>query len=479
MAALISSSITACLKSFNEFIDEIRHLQDRDVRGLDPSAWEDELGRLRMWAANIDAQQTGRLSLDFRLRDASHVREQIIKLLQGLLRRLQDARDVLADDKGAAEDDVEDDTEDDDALNQEYQKPEIQELQESLTTNVDCLFQMSMLVRKPAQHDLYLESRWADIFGYAEHDRLAASRDRSEQPERLPAIPVADSAAIGTPESLYSESSNPEYWIGGHTYELQKVKHSEIIERVRLLGPEHTDTLRSMTELARLLSNPATYGEASHWERQVMEIKKRLLGTEHPETLESMMNLAKLAQAQKQSMDAEMIHWQELDGYEKVLGPDHTVTLSAVKELGDLYMEQGKLAEAEIRYLQVLNGYVKIFGPDHTMTLEKCNDLGGLYEKQINFAKAETMYERALTGYTKSLGPDHTMTLSTINKLGHLFEQQNKLAEAEAMYKRVLNGFRKTLGPNNPTTVAAAKKLRSFYSKGGKLEDAEAVHQRE
>ena len=166
MAISISSSIIACLKSFNEFIEEIKYFQDKDVRGLVASAWEDELGRLRMWAANIGAHQTGQSSLDFRLRDASHIREQIIKLLQGLLRRLQDARDVLADDE---ESDVEAAAEDD-TLNDEGWETEIQGLQESIATNVKCLFQMSLLVRKPAQHDLYLGSRGADVAAFEPFD---------------------------------------------------------------------------------------------------------------------------------------------------------------------------------------------------------------------------------------------------------------------------------------------------------------------
>ena len=166
MAISISSSIIPCLESFNEFIAEIRNFQDKDARGLVASAWEDELGRLRMWAANIGAHQTGQSSLDFRLRDASHIREQIIKLLQGLLRRLQDARDVLADDE---ESDVEAAAEDD-TLNDEGRETEIQGLQESVATNVKCLFQMSLLVRKPAQHDLYLGSRGADVAAFEPFD---------------------------------------------------------------------------------------------------------------------------------------------------------------------------------------------------------------------------------------------------------------------------------------------------------------------
>ena len=166
MASSISSSIVACLKSFNEFIGDIRNLRDKDVRGLVASAWEDELGRLRMWAANIGAHQTGQSSLDFRLRDASHVRDQIIKLLQGLLRRLQDAREVLADDEESDDEAAVKD----DATKVEDRKTEIQELQESLATNINCLFQMSILVRKPAQHDLHLGSRGADVAAFEPFD---------------------------------------------------------------------------------------------------------------------------------------------------------------------------------------------------------------------------------------------------------------------------------------------------------------------
>ena len=158
MAISISSSIMACLKSFNEFIEEINHLQRANVVGLVINAWEDELGRLRMWAANIGAHQTGQSSLDFRLRDASHVRDQIIKLLRGLVRRLQDARSVLADDEEPDDEEVADDL-----LDEDDPKTELQELQESLATKINCLFQMSMLVRKPASHDVYMGSKRADV----------------------------------------------------------------------------------------------------------------------------------------------------------------------------------------------------------------------------------------------------------------------------------------------------------------------------
>ena len=168
MVTAISTLITACLSTFNEFIEGIRpihELNELRTKGLVVSAWEDELGRLRIWAANIGAHQTGQSSLDFRLRDASHIHGQIIKLLESLLRKLQDTRAVLAEDEESDEVEVIDGL-----IDLEDAKTEIQELQEGLATIVDCLFQMSMLVREPAQHDLRLGSKDAEVAAFEPYD---------------------------------------------------------------------------------------------------------------------------------------------------------------------------------------------------------------------------------------------------------------------------------------------------------------------
>ena len=167
MATAISTSTTACLSTFNEFIEDIRQnygSNELGTKGLVVRAWEDELGRLRIWAANIGAHQTGCSSLDFRLRDASHIRGQITTLLDSLRRKLQDTKVALAEEE---HDDVE---VIDDLVDPEDAKTEAQELQEGLATIIDCLFQMSMLVRKPAPHDLRLGSKDAEVAAFEQYD---------------------------------------------------------------------------------------------------------------------------------------------------------------------------------------------------------------------------------------------------------------------------------------------------------------------
>ncbi|CAF9934632.1 MAG: hypothetical protein HETSPECPRED_009301 [Heterodermia speciosa] len=165
MADAIATSIVETLKSFNDFTDLVRHLGTSTVEGLSIGHWEDELGRLRMWAANIGAHRVGQSSLDYRLRDASHIQQQILKLLEIIRRRLKDAREIL-DEAGEGDNDSSSDGEE----SIEDEPSEIAQMQDSVATMISCLFQMSMLIRNPAKHDVRRESSRSEISAFASFD---------------------------------------------------------------------------------------------------------------------------------------------------------------------------------------------------------------------------------------------------------------------------------------------------------------------
>lgn len=165
MVVSISSSIIACLKAFNDIIEEIQDPDKEKPEGIQVHLWQDELGRLRIWAANIGAHQTGQSSLDFRLRDSSHIRQQIVKLLDELPQRLQDVRYVIAE---GEDEDVE--SLGGSSSEDEGSQGEIQQIRKSVATIINCLFQMSILVRKPAQHDLLTGSRKVDVAAFEPFD---------------------------------------------------------------------------------------------------------------------------------------------------------------------------------------------------------------------------------------------------------------------------------------------------------------------
>jgi hypothetical protein len=95
MTAPIAPIVISSLRKFGDLIaasDLLPRKQD-----VPRELWEDERGRLRVWASIIGAHQTGQFSLDYRLRDASHIRDQTVRLLKSLQQTLGDLSEVFGE----------------------------------------------------------------------------------------------------------------------------------------------------------------------------------------------------------------------------------------------------------------------------------------------------------------------------------------------------------------------------------------------
>ncbi|KAJ5420286.1 hypothetical protein N7465_002805 [Penicillium sp. CMV-2018d] len=155
MATNIAIALNECLKEFTELTNSGALTQYNNE--VSKHRWLDELGRLRIWAGNIGAHQTGQSSLDYRLRDASHLKNETVKLLQRLLRLLRDLAEVMKD-----EDQIEDENDElffEDSeleVEEDNDMTDIQMLFQSLRNTINLLFQISMSIRRPADHDRLL-----------------------------------------------------------------------------------------------------------------------------------------------------------------------------------------------------------------------------------------------------------------------------------------------------------------------------------
>ena len=151
----VSASLKSCLDSFENFNTLLKAKSLSHDTDAVPSLWEDELGRLRIWAANIGAHQSGQSSLDFRLRDASHIRQHIVELVHDLCSTIREAAEVLNQ--------VEQSTECATLDTKEGSPTDMDQLHRDVVTIINCLFDMSMLVRKPARHNLLTGAQTAEI----------------------------------------------------------------------------------------------------------------------------------------------------------------------------------------------------------------------------------------------------------------------------------------------------------------------------
>lgn len=91
----IPSLVSTCLSSFKRMLASIIEKEPELSHEITSSEVSDTIGRFRVWRSNIGAHKTGRSSLEYRLRDASHIRERAQALLQSLIDFIKDGELVV------------------------------------------------------------------------------------------------------------------------------------------------------------------------------------------------------------------------------------------------------------------------------------------------------------------------------------------------------------------------------------------------
>jgi hypothetical protein len=90
----------------------------------------------------------------------------------------------------------------------------------------------------------------------------------------------------------------------GKYEDVEAMDRQTLALRKKVLGPEHPDTLASMSNLALLLGRQGKYEDAEAMNRQTLALRKKVLGPEHPDTLLSVYCLANFLTHQLLQMDA-------------------------------------------------------------------------------------------------------------------------------------------------------------------------------
>ena len=250
----------------------------------------------------------------------------------------------------------------------------------------------------------------------------------------------------------------------------------ETLERV--FGPDHPNTLASVSNLALLYSATGRYAEAEPLYLQALEARERTLGPDHPDTLNSLNNLAELYRRTGRYAEAEPLYVRALEASERVLDPDHPNTLALVNNLAALKSDTGRYAEAEPLYMRALEARERTLGPDHPNTLASVSNLATLYSATGRYAEAEPLYLQALEAHERTLGPDHPDTLTAVNNLAHLYSATGRYAEAEPLYERALEALERVFGPDHPNTLSSVSNLAELYRVEGRYAEAEPLYLR-
>ena len=246
--------------------------------------------------------------------------------------------------------------------------------------------------------------------------------------------------------------------------------------RTTHLGPEHEDTLASMSNLGALFLREGRYADAERLGKQALDLKTRLLGTEHVDTVASAMNLASAYVRQGRFAEAEPLYKQAITTQERILGPEHPRTLSFKHNLAHLYVQQGRFAEAESLATEVIELRRRTLGPDHPDTLLTTSNLARSYILQKRYPEAERLLTDLLALQKRVLGPEHPAVLTSMTNLALVYQGENRFADAEALERETLEILERTLGPEAPETLWSMNNLALAYQSRGRYAEAKRLH---
>ncbi|MGA7925400.1 MAG: tetratricopeptide repeat protein [Candidatus Sulfotelmatobacter sp.] len=88
------------------------------------------------------------------------------------------------------------------------------------------------------------------------------------------------------------------------------------------------------------------YSEAEKLERETLDIQRRVLGPEHSLTLHSMTNLALALEHQGRIPEAEQEFREELEIPRRVFGPEHSLTLLTLQLDAGALSREGRYEDA-------------------------------------------------------------------------------------------------------------------------------------
>jgi tetratricopeptide (TPR) repeat protein len=255
-----------------------------------------------------------------------------------------------------------------------------------------------------------------------------------------------------------------------YMFEMGKLFRAEMLAeqgaevRKTALGPDHIDTLRSLSILACTYSELGRPKEAEKLAVEVLETRKAMLGADHPDTLGSMNNLASTLQQQGRWEEAETLGVEVLEACKARLGADHIDTLRSMRNLALTFWNLGRHDEAEKLEVEVLETYKVKLGENHPETLLSMNNLASTLWKRGRREEAEKLGVQVLTTCKAKLGPDNPLTLTSMSNLAITWHSRGRPNDAIVLLRDCVHLQRQNFGHTHPDTQRQVKMLERWQS---------------
>lgn len=202
--------------------------------------------------------------------------------------------------------------------------------------------------------------------------------------------------------------------------------------RRRELGPDHLDTLQSISETSTLRG--ILQGRLADSERLAREAwagNVKVLGERHPDTLYAMVNVGNALVGQGKLDQAEPLFLQALESARRHL--DHNIAPYAASSYAIFNFYRGDLPQAIAFQREAVAGNRRVHGDGHQHTWQSISSLAVFLYRNGELDEAERLQREALARQREIHGNLHPYTLETLGNFGALLRDLGKLEEAMAI----------------------------------------------
>lgn len=248
----------------------------------------------------------------------------------------------------------------------------------------------------------------------------------------------------------------------GKYEEAEKSYREALEQREKALGPEHPDTLASMSDMARLLLGQRKNEEAEQMYRKILEIREKAPVQDGRETWVSMTRLGIALYNQGKYTECERIDREVLELRKRALGREHPDTLNSMSNLAVTLQELGKLEEAEKLGVEVTETRKQTLGPTDPDMLTNMSNLALVLHKLGRLEEAEKLCMEVLGIRKQTLGHAHPSTLASMDDVSHTWHSLGRIADAIALMDSCVQLRGKVLGLEHPETASSIKYLDAW-----------------
>ena len=245
--------------------------------------------------------------------------------------------------------------------------------------------------------------------------------------------------------------------------------------RKTVLGGEHVDVARSLSNVAHVLYMKGDHTAAEAHFREALAVRRRLFGDEHPEVAKALNNLGLLLGERGDYAEATSLHRQALASWRKALGNEHPHVAMSLNNLAGVLGVTGNHAEAESLYREALAIWRRLLGNEHPDVARGLSNLAAIVEHRGDHAGAETLQREALALRRKLLGNDHPDVAWSLDGLATVLRRKGEAGAAEALYREAITIRRKALGDDHPHVAYSLAGLADTLCRVRRAAEAESL----